>query len=96
LLAGGSVARSQLFPNSCYARPGSLYGRPSFLDEKMKSAGFFYWYIAIILLAAAGLVAWFGREFLLREAADLWIVSDRLTHADAIVVLVEILKRVPQ
>src|SRR5262249_50036177 len=32
-------------------------------------------------------VGWLERESLLTEAADLWIVSDPLTHADAIVVL---------
>jgi uncharacterized SAM-binding protein YcdF (DUF218 family) len=43
--------------------------------------------LAIIILAVAGLVGWLGREFLLQKAADLWIVSDPLTKADAIVVL---------
>jgi uncharacterized SAM-binding protein YcdF (DUF218 family) len=48
---------------------------------------FSYGPIAIVILAVAGLVGWLGRESLLREAANLWIVSDPLTHADAIVVL---------
>jgi uncharacterized SAM-binding protein YcdF (DUF218 family) len=43
--------------------------------------------LAIVILAVAALVGWVGRESLLQEAADLWIVSDPLTHADAIVVL---------
>jgi hypothetical protein len=39
-------------------------------------------------LAVAGLlVCWLGHESLLRRAADLWIVSDPLTHTDAIVIL---------
>jgi uncharacterized SAM-binding protein YcdF (DUF218 family) len=55
--------------------------------EKMKIAQFFSRRLAIVILAVAGLVGWFGRDSLLHEAADLWIVSDLLTHADAIVVL---------
>lgn len=31
--------------------------------------------------------AWFERALLLRDVADLWIVSDAVTHADAVVVL---------
>jgi hypothetical protein len=53
----------------------------------MKIAQFFSRRLAIVILAVAGLVGWFGRDSLLHEAADLWIVSDLLTHADAIVVL---------
>jgi len=52
----------------------------------MKIARFFR-HLAIVSLAVAGLVGWLKRESLLQEAADLWIVSDPLTHADAIVVL---------
>jgi uncharacterized SAM-binding protein YcdF (DUF218 family) len=55
--------------------------------EKMKIARFFSRRLAIVILAVAGLVGWLGRESLLQEAADLWVVSDPLTHADAIVVL---------
>jgi uncharacterized SAM-binding protein YcdF (DUF218 family) len=43
--------------------------------------------LALVILAVAGLVGWLGRESMLREAALLWIVSDPLTHADAIVIL---------
>lgn len=43
--------------------------------------------LATVIFALVGLVAWLGRESLLRKAADLWIVSDTLTRADAIVVL---------
>lgn len=45
-------------------------------------------YFAIVLvLAAACASAWIEREALLRGAADLWIVSDPITPADAVVVL---------
>jgi uncharacterized SAM-binding protein YcdF (DUF218 family) len=44
-------------------------------------------HLSIVILAVVGLVGWLGRELLLREAAALWIASDPLTHADAIVVL---------
>jgi uncharacterized SAM-binding protein YcdF (DUF218 family) len=43
--------------------------------------------LIIVILTVAGLAGWLGRQVLLQEAADLWIVSDPLTHADAIVVL---------
>jgi DUF218 domain len=45
-------------------------------------------YVKIVLaLAAVFAAAWFERESLLRGAADLWIVSDPITLADAVVVL---------
>jgi uncharacterized SAM-binding protein YcdF (DUF218 family) len=50
----------------------------------MRSASAF---LAVLTVALAGLLAWLGREALLRQVASLWIVSDTLTHADAIVVL---------
>lgn len=44
--------------------------------------------LAIVLtMAAVCAGAWIEREVLLRGAADLWIVSDPITSADAIVVL---------
>jgi uncharacterized SAM-binding protein YcdF (DUF218 family) len=52
-----------------------------------KIARFFSRRLAMVIVAVAGLVGWVGRESLLQETADLWIVSDPLTHADAIVVL---------
>jgi uncharacterized SAM-binding protein YcdF (DUF218 family) len=55
--------------------------------QKTKIAWFFHRRLAVVILAMAALVGWVGRETLLQEAADLWIVSDPLTHADAIVVL---------
>jgi uncharacterized SAM-binding protein YcdF (DUF218 family) len=47
------------------------------------------WLLAtfIPVLATLALSAWLGREPLLRGAAYLWIVSDPVTRADAIVVL---------
>ena len=41
----------------------------------------------VILLVSLGATAWFERTFLLQGAADLWIVSDPITPADAVVVL---------
>jgi DUF218 domain. len=40
-----------------------------------------------LLLAAFGAAVWFARVPLLRGAADLWIVSDPVTPADAVVIL---------
>jgi uncharacterized SAM-binding protein YcdF (DUF218 family) len=67
----------------CWQRPGLP---AAWRADEMKIARFFR-HLAIVILAVAGLVGWLKRESLLREAADLWIVSDPLTHADAIVVL---------
>jgi uncharacterized SAM-binding protein YcdF (DUF218 family) len=39
------------------------------------------------MLASVAIAAWLGREPLLRCAASLWIVSDPVTRADAIVIL---------
>jgi DUF218 domain len=45
-------------------------------------------YVTIVLVLAALCVGtWIERETLLRGAADLWIVSDQITPADAVVVL---------
>jgi uncharacterized SAM-binding protein YcdF (DUF218 family) len=41
----------------------------------------------IVLLASIVLCGWMGREALLRGAATVWILSDPVTRADAIVVL---------
>lgn len=45
--------------------------------------------LGIVVIAIVGLVgfAWLERAPLLRGAANLWIVSDEATHADAVVVL---------
>src|SRR5215813_5925414 len=43
--------------------------------------------IMLLVLVAIALGAWTARKPLLRELAALWIVSDPITHADAIVVL---------
>jgi uncharacterized SAM-binding protein YcdF (DUF218 family) len=42
---------------------------------------------AILLLTVLAAGVWLGREPLLRGAADLWIVSDPVTRADAVAVL---------
>ena len=41
----------------------------------------------LLVLTVFGAWAWVEREPLLRSAGDLWIVSDSVTHADAVVVL---------
>lgn len=41
----------------------------------------------MFVLVSLGGWAWFERAPLLRDIADLWIVSDAVTHADAVVVL---------
>jgi uncharacterized SAM-binding protein YcdF (DUF218 family) len=41
----------------------------------------------IAMLASIAIAAWLGREPLLRCAASLWIISDPITRADAIVIL---------
>jgi uncharacterized SAM-binding protein YcdF (DUF218 family) len=43
--------------------------------------------VRIALVAALIAVAWFGREFWLRGAAELWIVSAEIGPADAVAVL---------
>jgi uncharacterized SAM-binding protein YcdF (DUF218 family) len=40
-----------------------------------------------LIVAALCAWAWLEREALLRDAASLWVVSDQITHSDAIVVL---------
>jgi uncharacterized SAM-binding protein YcdF (DUF218 family) len=42
---------------------------------------------SLLCLAALSSAAWFGRETLMRGAAELWIVSDEVTPADAVAVL---------
>src|SRR2546426_12403079 len=53
----------------------------------MRTAWLSFWRLATVILVLVGFVGWLGRESLLRKAADLWVVSDPLTRADAIVVL---------
>ena len=53
----------------------------------MKIAQFCSRRLAIVIFAVAALVGWLGRESLLLQAADIWIVSGSMIHADAIVVL---------
>ncbi len=44
-------------------------------------------YLVVPLLIALGVGAWIERVPLLRGAANLWVVSDPITPADAVVVL---------
>lgn len=53
----------------------------------MRANGWPSIFVGAVILTVAGLIGWLEREPLLQEAANLWIVSDPLTHADAIVVL---------
>src|SRR5262249_3358713 len=88
-----STSRRRAHARSAADRPDTMRcsRRPSlpiaWCADKMKIGRFFSRRLTIVILAAAGLVGWLGRESLLQEAADLWVVSDPLTHADAIVVL---------
>jgi hypothetical protein len=41
----------------------------------------------MLVVVGLGMLAWLERQPLLRGAADLWIISDAVTHADAAVVL---------
>src|SRR5262245_31559116 len=43
--------------------------------------------VAVVVFAVLGGIAWLERVPLLRGAADIWIVSDQVTPADAVVVL---------
>jgi uncharacterized SAM-binding protein YcdF (DUF218 family) len=43
--------------------------------------------VRVLVLGSLAACAWLVREPLLRGAADLWIASDEVTHADAVVVL---------
>jgi uncharacterized SAM-binding protein YcdF (DUF218 family) len=43
--------------------------------------------VRVLVLGSLGAGTWLVREPLLRGAADLWIESDEVTHADAVVVL---------
>src|SRR5262245_21509551 len=43
--------------------------------------------VLVLLLAACAAIVWLKREAVLQGAADLWVVSDPITRADAAVVL---------
>ena len=45
------------------------------------------WWLALVLIVLAVTIAWIARAAILRGVAELWVVSDPLDHADAIVVL---------
>src|SRR5262245_46622598 len=45
------------------------------------------WWLAPVLIVLAIAIAWMARAAILRDVAELWVVSDSLDRADAIVVL---------
>jgi len=51
------------------------------------SARRYGWWLASVLIVLAIAIAWMARVTILRGVAELWVVSDPLDHADAIVVL---------
>ena len=61
------------------------------LPEKVKSRGVRHrltrFLVVVLALMAIGAIAWFKRTALLQSAADLWVTSDPITSADAVVVL---------
>ena len=46
--------------------------------------------LSVMLVGALGGGVWVHRDTLLQGAADLWVVSDKITHADAVVVFEKI------
>jgi hypothetical protein len=52
-----------------------------------QSARRYGWWLAPVLIALAIAIAWMARAAILRDVAELWVVSDPLDRADAIVVL---------
>jgi len=52
-----------------------------------RSARRYGWWLAPVLIALAIAIAWMARATILRDVAELWVVSDPLDRADAIVVL---------
>jgi uncharacterized SAM-binding protein YcdF (DUF218 family) len=60
--------------------------RPTSLTLALR--GIVGWWVAVILLLTVFVAGvWIDRAALLRGAADLWIVSDAITHADVVAVL---------
>jgi uncharacterized SAM-binding protein YcdF (DUF218 family) len=51
------------------------------------SARRYGWWLAPVLIVLAIAIAWMSRAAILRDVAELWVVSDPLDRADAIVVL---------
>jgi hypothetical protein len=69
---------------------------PSILEQPIKGqilgsarqmgAKHYYSWVALIVVIALG-VAWLAGPILLRRAAHLWVVSDKIAPADAIILL---------
>jgi DUF218 domain len=58
-----------------------------FQSPRRSYIAFFSLSIIALLLGGFGAGAWLGREDLLRDLTDLWVVSDPVTRGDAVVVL---------
>src|SRR5262249_26439494 len=54
---------------------------------RTQSARRYGWWLAPVLIVLAIAIAWMARAAILRGVAELWVVSDPLDRADAIVVL---------
>ena len=52
-----------------------------------QSARRYGWWLAPVFIVLAIAIAWMARAAILRDVAELWVVSDPLDRADAIVVL---------
>jgi uncharacterized SAM-binding protein YcdF (DUF218 family) len=61
---------------------GASDGRAAAVVGRMRRLG-----VLVLVLTGLGIGVWLAREPLLRGAADLWIVSDLVTQADAVAVL---------
>src|SRR4051812_40473954 len=55
---------------------------PRWADHRLRQ-----FLVLVLILSALGSGAWLERNVLLQGAADLWVVSDPITPADAVVVL---------
>jgi uncharacterized SAM-binding protein YcdF (DUF218 family) len=54
--------------------------------RRKSSARYAYWLVPVVIVLAFA-VAWMARASILHGVADLWVVSDALDRADAIVIL---------
>jgi uncharacterized SAM-binding protein YcdF (DUF218 family) len=65
--------------------PAGLH--PASVREKARLARWVRLSVAFLVVLGIAVCAWIARAPLLRAAADLWVVSDEVTHADAVAVL---------